>query len=71
MADIVNLRRFRKRKDREDAAAQAGQNRIKHGRFKQERVAAELESGREKRNLDGHKRQPEIPAAIPAKSDDR
>lgn len=56
MADIVNLRRLRKRKRREEAATEAEQSRIRHGRSKTERAASSLESGRAERALDGHRR---------------
>jgi hypothetical protein len=32
MGEIVNLRRIKKRRDRQDAAAEAKQNRVRHGR---------------------------------------
>ena len=34
MGEIVNLRRVKKRREREDAAVEAQQNRIRHGRAK-------------------------------------
>ena len=34
MGEIVNLRRAKKRRERDDAAAEAQQNRIRHGRTK-------------------------------------
>ena len=38
MAEIVNLRRAKKQRDRDDAAVSAKQNRIRHGRTKAERA---------------------------------
>jgi hypothetical protein len=55
MADIVNLRRARKAKDKADRAAAADANRIKFGRSKAER---ELEAARNRQTgatLDAHK----------------
>jgi hypothetical protein len=37
MADIVNLNRFRKQRARRDATTAAAENRVRHGRSKQER----------------------------------
>jgi Domain of unknown function (DUF4169) len=38
MGEIVNLHRMKKRRARDDAAALAQQNRIRHGRTKAERA---------------------------------
>lgn len=38
MAEIVNLRRVKKRRKGEDAATEAQQNRIRHGRTKSEKA---------------------------------
>jgi Domain of unknown function (DUF4169) len=38
MGEIVNLRRMKKQRDRDAAAASAKQNRIRHGRTKVERA---------------------------------
>jgi hypothetical protein len=38
MAEIVNLRQVKKRGERQDAAAQAQQNRVRHGRTKAEKA---------------------------------
>ena len=55
MAEIVNLRRVRKRaaKQREDERAAA--NRITHGRSKAQRALEALRSGKSSRELDAHK----------------
>jgi hypothetical protein len=37
MGDVVNLKRFRKKTDRERAAQRAGENRTRHGRTRAER----------------------------------
>lgn len=52
-AEIINLRRFKKAKDRAEKQAAAEQNRISFGRTKLEREAAEIETERVKRKLDG------------------
>jgi len=49
MGDLVNLRRFRKRAEKEQSAKQADANRKRFGRTKSERV---LEEGRSKRAND-------------------
>jgi hypothetical protein len=58
LAEIVNLRRERKRRARNQEAAQAAENRAKFGAPKSER---ELEAARRKlgeRRLDGARRDP-------------
>ncbi|MDJ0614852.1 MAG: DUF4169 family protein [Rhizobiaceae bacterium] len=58
MAELVNLRQFRKRKQREEKQKQSENNRKKHGistKFKRE--AAAREALKESR-LDGAKRSP-------------
>jgi hypothetical protein len=49
MGDVVNLRRFKKRAEREQSAKQADANRTQFGRSKSERV---LEQHRTKRAND-------------------
>ena len=55
MAEIVNLRRARKQRARNEAEALAEQNRISFGRTKAERTATEQERSKAQRELDGHK----------------
>jgi hypothetical protein len=55
MAEIVNLRRARKRKAREAAAAEAGANRILHGAPKHARNSAKALSAKEKHDLDSRR----------------
>ncbi|MCV9935906.1 DUF4169 family protein [Boseaceae bacterium BT-24-1] len=55
MAEIVNLRRARKARDRATAEAQAAQNRIEFGRTKAERTLTEAEKTLAKRRLEGHR----------------
>jgi hypothetical protein len=55
MAEIVNLRRARKDRARQDAEKQAQQNRIAFGRNKAERKASDAERDRAARTLEGHR----------------
>jgi hypothetical protein len=55
MAEIVNLRRARKARDRASAEAQAEQNRIAFGRTKAERKLSEAEKALAERRLEGHR----------------
>ena len=57
MAEIVNLRRVKKQQTRQDAARQAAENRVRHGRTKTERMNDEAERERERKRLDGLKRE--------------
>ncbi len=61
MAEIVNLRRVRKQRMREDAEAQAQQNRIAFGRTKAERQSTDAERDKAARGLDGHRLTPDKP----------
>jgi len=56
MAEIVNLRMARKRKQRTDAQIVADTNRALHGRSKAEKRASEAEREASARHLNGHKR---------------
>jgi hypothetical protein len=49
MGDVVNLKRFKKRSEREQSAKQAETNRARFGRSKSERI---LDEGRSKRASD-------------------
>ena len=55
MAEIVNLRRFRKAKARSDAAATGDVNRARHGRSAAQRRLEDGEAARLQAELDGHK----------------
>ena len=55
MAEIVNLRRARKARDRASAEAQAEQNRIAFGRTNAERKLTEAEKTLAERRLEGHR----------------
>lgn len=58
MAEIVNLRQFRKGKAREDRAHEAERNRALHGRSKTEKQRERLEADRAASFVDGHRREP-------------
>ena len=53
MGDVVNLRRARKRRDREARAEVAERNRVAHGRTLPERRATAAERRRAAAELDG------------------
>jgi hypothetical protein len=55
MAEIINLRRARKQRDRTAAERQADQNRISFGRSKAERNLTEAGRDKAARALDGHR----------------
>jgi hypothetical protein len=54
MGDLVNLKRFRKRSEREQAAKQADANRVRFGRTKSERTLDEQRESRANDHLDQH-----------------
>jgi hypothetical protein len=56
MGDVVNLRRVRKAKSRDDQAKVAEANRLKFGRTKAERTNSDANQSLSKRVLDAHKR---------------
>jgi hypothetical protein len=55
MAELVNLRRARKGRDRAEAGKTAEANRRKFGRSKAERAQAEVEADRARREHEGRK----------------
>ncbi|ERF83339.1 DUF4169 family protein [Bradyrhizobium viridifuturi] len=55
MGDVVNLKRFKKRGEREQAAKQAEANRALFGRTKSERARDEFLGERNARVLDQHR----------------
>ena len=55
MGDIVNLKRFRKRSEREQAAKEAEANRARFGRSKSERAADATRARRANELLDQHR----------------
>jgi hypothetical protein len=56
VAEIINLRRARKAKAKQQGQAAAAENRAKHGRSKAERVKSELQARQAHRLLDAHRR---------------
>jgi len=59
MADVVNLRQFRKRKQREDREEQADKNRKAHGVSSKVKKLSAVTQDIEARKLDGKKLTPE------------
>ena len=59
MAEIVNLRRTRKGKARAEKALDAQANRTKHGIAKPVKKLAEARTAKEKRDLAGHRLEPD------------
>jgi hypothetical protein len=55
MGDLVNLKRFKKRGEREQTAKQADTNRARFGRTKSERALDELRASRANKLLDQHR----------------
>ncbi len=55
-AEIVNLRRGRKRKARAEARSKADANAARHGQTKAERTLRAARQDLEARRLDGHRR---------------
>ena len=55
MGDLVNLKRFRKRAEREQSAKQADANRTRFGRTKSERALDDKRSSRANDLLDQHR----------------
>jgi hypothetical protein len=55
MGDVVNLKRFKKRHEREQSAKQAEANRVRFGRTKSERISDELRNDRAEDLLDQHR----------------
>ena len=55
MGDVVNLKRFKKRTEREQSAQQAEANRARFGRTKSERALDEARTKRSSDVLDQHR----------------
>lgn len=56
MADIVNLRLARKRRDRATKDEAAAENRARHGRTKAEKQLDRATADKERSFVDGHRR---------------
>ncbi len=59
MAEIVNLRSARKQAARKAARAKGDENAARFGRTTAERDIDEARASKAKRDLDGHRREPE------------
>lgn len=57
MAEVVNLRQFKKGKAREQRAATADQNRALHGRSKSEKQRDKMQAEKAERLIEGHRRE--------------
>lgn len=57
MAEVINLNRARKARDKAEAKTRAAQNRVAHGRTGAEKAAARIEAERLDRTLDGARRE--------------
>jgi hypothetical protein len=57
MAEVVNLRNFRKRREREEKEVAAQVNRARFGRTKTEKELNKAKLALEKKKLDEHKRE--------------
>ncbi len=55
MSDVINLNKKRKAKARVEKEIRAAENRLKHGRTKQEKQAEKLKAEKLDRHLHGHK----------------
>jgi uncharacterized protein DUF4169 len=55
MGELVNLKRFKKRSEKEQSAKQADANRARFGRTKSERALDEIKNDRSSRLLDQHR----------------
>jgi hypothetical protein len=56
MGEVVNLRRYRKAKEKAEAQVRAAENRNKHGRTKSERQGKTARDSLDERKLEGHRR---------------
>ena len=61
MAEIINLRRARKAKDKAAKESQAAENRIRFGRTRAERDVMEAEGKAAVRHIEGHRLKGEPP----------
>ena len=53
MAEIINLNHFRKSNQKADKETQAAQNRVRHGRRKDDRQRQDRDDERQRQDLDG------------------
>ncbi len=62
MGDVVNLNRWKKAREKREAASQAEANRAAHGRTGAEKKAGRTERERREALLDGARREDDTPA---------
>jgi len=55
MGELVNIKRFKKRREREQSERQAETNRALHGRTKSQRETDDMRAARERHLLDQHR----------------
>ncbi len=55
MGDVINLKQFRKAKERAEKEKKAEENRAKHGRRKTDRVLQEAKDKKDDAALSGHR----------------
>ena len=67
MAEIVNLKNFRKSRARAESEAKAAENRVRFGRTRDERDRKAFEEQRARRELEGNK----IERSGPEKTNDK
>ncbi len=66
MGDVVNLKQFRKAKERAEKQKSAGENRAKHGRSKAEREQQRAKDEKQDATLSGHQLEIEDDGREPA-----
>jgi hypothetical protein len=59
MGDVVNLNKYRKKKERESKEKASQQRRVKHGLSNSERSLLDKKRELENKRIDGHKMDPE------------
>ncbi|MGU3537231.1 DUF4169 family protein [Methylobacterium sp. A54F] len=59
MAEIINLRQFRKARERAEKEARAGENRVVFGRPKRAKTLAETRKALERDRHEGHRLTPD------------
>lgn len=57
MAELINLNKARKARDRAADKAQAAENRVRFGQTKGQKTVTRLDADRQRRDLDGKKRE--------------
>lgn len=57
MAELINLNKARKARNRATGKAQAAENRVRFGQTKGQKAVTRLDADRQRRDLDGKKRE--------------